>query len=188
MLCEGQYGPFLSTGTEGCLLGAILREESGIGQTIDGQEGNDTVQRRPNHQDAQWNCCANDDKRRTFQCDGSSCGDGVTGNDVSLYQALASSDGAQQLARCGKVAARGRGHDYLWLREEDEVQLLLHREGDAGIHSEDVGHSSKNETGYRSHRRARTHSTGVSRWFSLCSGLHRQLQLFRGSIPNEVKG
>ena len=37
MLCEGQYGPFLSTGTEGCLLGTILREESGVGQAIDGQ-------------------------------------------------------------------------------------------------------------------------------------------------------
>ena len=87
MLCEGQYGPFLFTGTEGCFLGAILRDESGVGQAIDGQGGNDTVQRRPNHRDA------NDDKRRTFQCDGSTCGDGVTGNDVSVYQALASSDG-----------------------------------------------------------------------------------------------
>ena len=37
MLCAGQYGPFLSTGTEGCLLGTILREESGVGQAIDGQ-------------------------------------------------------------------------------------------------------------------------------------------------------
>ena len=43
MLCEGQYEPFLSTGTEGCILGAILREESGVGQTIDGQGGNDPV-------------------------------------------------------------------------------------------------------------------------------------------------
>ena len=187
-LCEGQYAPFLSTGTEGCLVSAILREESGAGQEIDGQRGNDPAQWRPNHQDAQWNCCANDDKRRTFQCDGSTCGDGVNGNDVSLYQALASSNGAQQLARCGKDAARDRGHEYLWLREENELQHLLHREGEAGIHSENVGHSSKNETGHRSHRRARTHSTGVPQGFSLCSGLHRLLQLFRGSIPNEVKG
>ena len=44
MLCEGQYGPFLSAGTEGCLLGTILREESGVGQAIDGQGGNDPVQ------------------------------------------------------------------------------------------------------------------------------------------------
>ena len=50
---------------------------------------------------------------------------------VSLYQALASSDGAQQLAQCGKVAARGRGHEHLWLRKEDELQHLLHREGEA---------------------------------------------------------
>ena len=71
----------------------------------------------------------------------------VTGNDVSLYQALAPSDGAQQLARCGKVAAKGRGHEHLWLRKEDELKHLLHREGEAGIHSEDVGHSSENEAG-----------------------------------------
>ena len=71
----------------------------------------------------------------------------VTGNDVSLYQALAPSDGAQQLARCGKVEAKGRGHEHLWLRKEDELKHLLHREGEAGIHSEDVGHSSENETG-----------------------------------------
>ena len=90
------------------------------------------------------------------------------------------------MARCGKVAARGRGHEHLWLREEDELQHLLHREGEAGIHSGDAGHSSKNETGYRSHRRAGTQSTGVPRGFSLCSGLHPQLQPFRGSIPNEV--
>ena len=51
--------------------------------------------------------------------------------------------GAQQLARCGKVAARGRGYDHLWLREEDELQHMLHREGEAGIRSEDVGYSSK---------------------------------------------
>ena len=63
------------------------------------------------NQDAHWNGCAKDDKRRTFQCEGLTCGDGVTGNDVSLYQALASSDGAQQLARCGKIAARSRGHE-----------------------------------------------------------------------------
>ena len=44
MICEGQYGPFLSTGTEGCLLCAIRREESGVGQAIDGQGGNDPVQ------------------------------------------------------------------------------------------------------------------------------------------------
>ena len=44
MICEGEYGPFLSTGTEGCLLGAILREESRVGQAIDGQGGNDPVQ------------------------------------------------------------------------------------------------------------------------------------------------
>ena len=37
MHCEGQYGLFLSTGSDGCLLGAILREESGVGQAIDGQ-------------------------------------------------------------------------------------------------------------------------------------------------------
>ena len=43
MLCEGQYGPFLSTGTQGCLLGAIQREKSGVGQAIDGQGGNDPV-------------------------------------------------------------------------------------------------------------------------------------------------
>ena len=112
----------------------------------------------------------------------------VTGNDVSLYQALASSDGAQQLARCDKVAARGRGHEHLWLRKEDEWQHLLQREAEAGIHSEDVGNSSENEAGYRSHRRAWTHSAGVPRGFPLCSGLHRQLQPLRGSIPNEVKG
>ena len=44
MLCEGQYGPVLSTEPEGCLLGAILSEESGVGQAIDGQGGNDPVQ------------------------------------------------------------------------------------------------------------------------------------------------
>ena len=76
----------------------------------------------------------------------------VTGNDVSLYQALASRKGAQQLARCGKVAARGRRHEHLWLRKEDGLQHLLHREGEAGIHSGNVGHSSENKTGYRSHR------------------------------------
>ena len=94
---------------------------------------------------------------------------------------------AQKLARCRKVAARGRGHEYLWLRKEDILQHLLHREGEAGIHSEDVGHSSGNETGFRSHRRARTYSAGVPRGFSLCSGLHRQLLSFRGSILNESK-
>ena len=39
-----------------CLLelrDAFLREESGVGQAIDRQGGNDPVQRRPNHQDAQ---------------------------------------------------------------------------------------------------------------------------------------
>ena len=118
--------------------------------------GNDPVQRQPNHQYAQWNCCANDDIRRTFQCNGSTCGDGVTSNDVSLCQALATINGAQQLARCGKVAARCRGHEHIWLRKEDELQHLLHREGEAGIHSKDVGHSSENETGYRSHGRAGT--------------------------------
>ena len=44
MLCEGQNGPLLSTGTEGCLLSAILGEESGVGQAIDGQGGNAPVQ------------------------------------------------------------------------------------------------------------------------------------------------
>ena len=187
MLCEGQYVPFVSIGTEGRLLGAILQEESGVGQANDGQGVNDPVQGRPNHQDAQWNCCANNDKRRTFQCDGSTCRDEVTGNDVPLYQALASSDRAQQLARCGKVAARSRGQEHLWLRKEDDLQHLLHREGEAGIHSEDVWNSSENETGYRSHRRSRNHSAGIPRGFPLCSGLHRQLEPFRGSIPNEVK-
>ena len=112
----------------------------------------------------------------------------IVSHDVSFYQALASCDGAQQLARCGEVAARSREHEHLWLRKEDELQHLLHREGEAGIYSENVVHLSENETGYRPHRRARTHSAGVSRGFSLCSGLHRQLQSFRGSIPNEVKG
>ena len=73
-------------------------------------------------------------------------------------------------------------------KKKDELQHLLHREGEAGIHSEDVGHSSENETGYRSHRPARTHSAGFPREFSPCSGLHQHLQPFRGSISNEVKG
>ena len=44
MLCEVQHRTFLSTGTEGCLLGAILREESAVSQAIDGQGCNDPVQ------------------------------------------------------------------------------------------------------------------------------------------------
>ena len=47
MLCEGQYRQFLSTGTEACLLDAILREESDVSQAIDVQGGIDPVQRRP---------------------------------------------------------------------------------------------------------------------------------------------
>ena len=42
--CFVKDNTFLSTGTEGCHLGAILREESGVGQAIDGQGGNDPVQ------------------------------------------------------------------------------------------------------------------------------------------------
>ena len=93
-----------------------------------------------------------------------------TGNDVSLYQPLASSDEAQQLARCGKVAARGRVHEHLSLRKGDELQHLLHREGEACIHSEDVAHSSENETGYRSHRRARTHKQDYHEGFRYAVG------------------
>ena len=44
MFCEGQYGLFLSNGTEECFLGAILREESGVNQAIAGQGDNDSVQ------------------------------------------------------------------------------------------------------------------------------------------------
>ena len=44
MLCEGPNGPFLPTGTEGCLLGAFLGKESGVSQAIDGQGRNDPVQ------------------------------------------------------------------------------------------------------------------------------------------------
>ena len=52
---------------------------------------------------------------------------------------------------------------------------------------QEVGNSSENEPGYRSHRRARTHSARVPRGFLLCSGLHRRLQPVLGSIPIEVK-
>ena len=96
--------------------------------------------------------------------------------------------GAQQLARCGKVAARGRGQEHLWLRKEDELHHLLHREGEADIHSENVGHSCRNEIDYRSHRRARTHSAGVPRGFRYAVGFINSNSPFWGSIPHEVKG
>ena len=41
---------------------------------------------------------------------------------VSLYEALASGNGAQQLARCGKVAAGGHGH--LCTRLQHEVVVI----------------------------------------------------------------
>ena len=43
MLCDGQYRPLLSTRTKRCLLGAILRKESGVRQTTD-EEGRAMVQ------------------------------------------------------------------------------------------------------------------------------------------------
>ena len=188
MLCEGQYGPFLSTGNEGCLLGAILREESGVGQAIDDKGA--MIQ-------------FNDDP--TIKMPNGTVVPMMTNDELFSVMAQPVETGSlammsHSIKHWHRVMGHNNWHDVAKLQQEVVGMIISGSEKKTNCNicctekakrasvPKTWGTRAKNQTGYRSHRRARTHSTGVRRGLSLCSGLHRQLQPFRGSIPNEDKG